>query len=244
MTIARSRLVCINDTPYYHVTTRCVRRAFLCGTDHYSGQCYEHRREWIRERISFLQSVFAIDIAAYAVMSNHCHIVRKLHATECVDWSDEEIIKRWENLFSIPTLIKLWQSEKSRTPAIADQAKQLIQCWKSRLCSLSWFMRCLNESIARRANAEDNCTGRFWEGRYKTQALLDERALLTCMAYVDLNPMRASIAEAPETSDYTSIQQRIENRPKEQRIKLIPFDPTNPDHCIPMDLHDYMAHFS
>jgi hypothetical protein len=101
-------------------------------------------------------------------------------------------------------------------------------------------MRCLNESIARRANAEDNYTGRFWEGRYKTQALLDERALLTCMAYVDLNPMRASIAEAPETSDYTSIQQRIENRPKEQRIKLIPFDPTNPDHCIPMDLHDYM----
>jgi hypothetical protein len=113
MTIARSRLVCINDTPYYHVTTRCVRRAFLCGTDHYSGECYEHRREWIRERISFLQSVFAIDIAVYAVMSNHCHIVRKLHATECVDWSDEEIIKRWENLFSIPTLIKLWQSEKS-----------------------------------------------------------------------------------------------------------------------------------
>jgi hypothetical protein len=59
MTISRSRLVCSHDTPYYHVTSRCVRRTFRCGTDHYSGQCYEHRREWIRERISFLQSVFA-----------------------------------------------------------------------------------------------------------------------------------------------------------------------------------------
>ena len=99
MTVARSQLICLDDTPYYHITTRCVRRAFLCGTDHYSGKCFEHRRRWIQEPVAFLQTAFAVDIAAYAVMSNHCHIVLKLHATESIEWGDNEIIERWGSCF-------------------------------------------------------------------------------------------------------------------------------------------------
>jgi hypothetical protein len=77
------------------------------------------------------------------------------------------------------------------------------------LGDLGWFMKCFNEPIARQANKEDGCTGHFWESRYKSQALLSEEALLSCMAYVDLNPIRARLCNTPEASDHTSIKERI-----------------------------------
>jgi len=72
-------------------------------------------------------------------------------------------------------------------------------------------MRCLNQPIARKANLEDKCTGKFWESRFSSQALKSEEALLSCMAYVDLNPVRAGIADTPEASGYTSFRERIES---------------------------------
>jgi len=102
MTQPRKALVSLDTTPYYHVASRCVRRAFLCGKDPYSGRDYEHRRQWVVDRIRLLSSLFAIDICAYAVMSNHYHLVVKLCPEQLDELSDDDILDRWCALFKGP----------------------------------------------------------------------------------------------------------------------------------------------
>jgi REP element-mobilizing transposase RayT len=209
MTQARSIQISLADTPYYHCIARCVRRAFLCGVDEFSGHNYEHRRQWIVDKLKALSSLFAIDICAYAVMSNHYHVVLRVDATAQAAWSQAEVIERWTQLFSAPVLLQRYLRGEATTAAEVTEVGELVEQWRERLADISWFMRCLNESIARRANKEDNCKGRFWEGRFRSQALLDDSAVLACMAYVDLNPIRVGLAECPESSDFTSIQARL-----------------------------------
>lgn len=228
MTQSRASQISLDDTPYYHCICRCVRRAFLCGRDHYSGQDYEHRRQWVVDRLALLVDVFAVDLCAYAVMSNHYHLVLKVDRHRALAWSPEEVAFRWLRLFSGHPLVRLWQAGAADA-AESLQALEIIEVWRARLFDLGWFMKCLNEHLARRANEEDKCTGRFWESRYKSQALLDEKSLLRCMVYVDLNPVRAGMAATPEASDYTSVQQRsaalTPTRPEEvaNLPQLLPF---------------------
>jgi REP element-mobilizing transposase RayT len=208
VTYARKSLICLQDTPYYHVVSRCVRRAWLWGFDEYAGKDYSHRKAWVLERLTELSSVFAIDICAYAVMSNHYHLVLHIDQERGRRLTAEEVIERWTRLFSRPVLLKRW-AQGLCSEAERAVVNEMIADWRARLCDVSWYMRCLNENLARRANAEDQCKGRFWEGRFRSQALLDEAGLLTAMAYVDLNPVRAGIAAMPEDSDFTSIEARI-----------------------------------
>ena len=150
-----------------------------------------------------------MDIAAYAVMSNHYHLVLHIDESRTRTWDRGEVIHRWLCLYKGDPLVHCYLRGKLRSEAEYRQLDRIIKTWRERLTSISWFMRCLNEYIARRANREDECTGRFWEGRFKSQALLDEAALLSCMAYVDLNPVRAGISETLDESEFTSIQARI-----------------------------------
>jgi putative transposase len=232
----RHRQVSLDDTPYYHCISRCVRRAFLCGKDAHTGFDFEHRRQWIVDRIRLLCSVFSVDLCAYAVMSNHYHVVIRIDADAVDRWTDQEVAQRWMQIFTGPRLMHQYLGNVDLTEAELKYVADLFSTWRNRLCDLSWFMRCLNEPIARMANAEDHCTGRFWEGRFKSQALLDARAVLSCMAYVDLNPIRAAMAKTPEQSDYTSIQERI-LQPENTCLRAFG---ENEDVGIPFDLKDYL----
>lgn len=220
----RRTQVSLEDTYYYHCCSRVVRRAYLCGHDEHSGKNYDHRRGWVESQILKLTEVFAIDVAAYAVMSNHLHLVLYVDIDKVNTWSDKEVIEQWHKFFKGTALTQGFVKGELPNEYQVIQLRKLIALYRSRLSDISWFMRCLNEPIARQANAEDNCTGHFWEGRFKSQALLDEAAVLACMAYVELNPIRAKMAVTPESSDFTSIKRRVRAAMKgEQPKQLLPF---------------------
>lgn len=205
----RGQLVDLNITAFYHVTSRCVRQAFLCGNDPGTGISYEHRKHWIEERIRILSSLFAIDVCAYAVMSNHYHVVVKLVPEQAKNWKAEDIAQRWRCLFKGTLLVQKFANGEPLSSIEQDSVYETLEVYRDRLTSLSWFMKCLNEPLARIANAEDNCKGHFWESRFTSQGLPTDKAILAAMVYVDLNPIRAGVAPTPESSEHTTIKERI-----------------------------------
>ena len=247
----RKTLVSLDATPYYHCSSRCVRRAFLCGKDTVTGQSFEHRRQWIEDKLLALATVFAIDLCAYAVMHNHYHVVLFINKGCADGWSDFEVVERWHRLFKGNLFSQRFIQGESLSRAEQAVLDQHIDLWRERLLDISWFMRILNEGIARMANQEDDCTGRFWEARFSSQALLDEKALAACAAYVDLNPIRAGLAKSLTESEHTSIKRRCEkaaqasqaNHPNQQAKGLLPFagNPrANMPEGLPFRLTDYL----
>ena len=216
MALPRSKYVQDGQEGVYHCFTRCVRRAFLCGFDPLTGRDFSHRKAWVVDRLRYLAAIFAIDVCAYAVMSTHDHTILRTRPDIVATWSDQEVATRWLTLFPPRRGVK-----RTAAPPTEEEIRALAACQeriaqlRQRLCSLSWFMGRLNEFIARVANKEDKVKGRFWESRFKCQALLDDAAIAACMVYVDLNPIRAGIAATPEESDFTSIQERIRAWQKE-----------------------------
>ena len=195
----------------YHCINRCVRRAFLCGTDVQTGKCYEHRKGVLQQRLEFLAGQFAVDVLGFAILSNHIHLVARNRPDIVANWSDEEVARRWWNVFPK-------RKNDDGTPAEPNDFDLLVITAdpvrlaeiRRRLSSISWFMRCLVEPIARLANREDAASGRFWQGRFFSQKILDDVALLACLAYVDLNLVRAGIAPTPEASRHTSVYERVQ----------------------------------
>ena len=212
MTLARNLLVDLQLTRYYHCISRCVRRAFLCG------EGYEHRKQWIEQRLELLAGNFAVSVCGFAIMDNHLHVLARLDPEVAKPWSDEEVVRRWIAVYPPKTL--KGEAIEINPAWIDHQLKDTkrVAAMRERLSSLGWFMKALKEPLARMANKEDDCKGTFWESRYKSIAILDEEALLATCAYIDLNPVAAGIASAPETSKHTSVRQRVQHAKSEGKL--------------------------
>lgn len=212
MTTARSKLVHISVTPWYHLLSKAVRGAFLLR----EGEI--DRKQWNEDRLKFLANIFAVEVAGFAVLDNHLHILVRLCPEQLEEWSDQDVLRRWARLFPPRaadrkplTDISGWLAEK-----LADA--KFVKKVRERLADLGWFMKCLKEPLSRLANREDSASGAFWQARYKSIAILDEEALLATCAYIDLNPVAAGIAELPEESHHTSVKARVEHCREKGRL--------------------------
>ncbi len=238
MTTARRQHICLTETSYYHCFSRCVRRAFLCGVDALSDKSNQHRREWVERQILAQSQAFCVDVAGYAIMSNHYHVVVKVNLDLAASLSAEAIVARWQQLYRLNPLMERFKAGAVLTDAEKENVDTQIARMREVLTDISRFMGYMNQYIARKANEEDDCTGRFWEGRFQSQALLDEIALLQCMVYVELNPVRAGLSRNPRQSEYTSIKRRLAGN----GFDLMPFKPGKPG--APTDQHYHLpVHF-
>jgi len=213
MAIARAHLVDVSLTRWYHCVTRCVRRAFLLGEGEFD------RKEWIDRRLQELAEIYAVSVGGFSVMDNHLHVLLRLDPEVAQGWSDEEVVRRWGRLFP--------PRDKSRQPLAVSkvwvqwqlQDAKWVATARQRLQSLSWFMKCLKEPLSRLANRQDQTRGAFFEGRFKSVAILDEESLLATCAYIDLNPVAAGIVKVPEASPHTSIKTRVEHVKAQKRTR-------------------------
>lgn len=213
MTMARARLVDPSTTRWYHCVTRCVRRAFLLGEG--GGD----RKQWIENRLEELAQIFSIAVAGFSVLDNHLHVLVRLDPDVAAGWSDEEVVRRWGRLFPPRNAARQALPITNEWVDGRLQDAPWIAMTRQRLQSLSWFMKCLKEPLARMANRHDNVRGAFFESRFKSIAILDEESLLATCAYIDLNPVAAGVASVPETSPHTSIQQRVKHVEGEGRVE-------------------------
>jgi len=230
MTVARRKQLRLDVTPFYHCITRCVRRAFLCGHDKFTQRSFNHRRDWIEKHLLLLSQVFCIEVAGYAVMHNHYHVVLRVDLDRAAALSDDAVIQRWRKIYKGPELIQHYCDGVTLDEEQLQSVREIVAQWREQLTNISRFMGHLNQTIARRANKEDDCKGRFWESRFKLQAILDLKALLRSLCYVDLNPVRAKMSKTPEESDYTSVKRRLRYR----KNGLMPFSESS---SPPLDPH-------
>jgi len=172
-----------------------------------------------KNRLKELAGIFSVSVAGFSVLDNHLHVLVRIDPATAAAWTDEEVVRRWGRLFPPRG------AGRKALPVTEDWVKQQlmkpewVQQTRERLQSLSWLMKCLKEPLSRLANREEQARGAFFEGRFKSIAILDDEALIATCAYIDLNPVAAGLAPVPEASAHTSIKARVEHLVAEGNIQ-------------------------
>ena len=216
--LSRAEIFDPSEIVAVHTISKTVRACYLLGDDQRTGKNFDHRKQWFEDKLKQLAANFGIDLLAFACLSNHFHLVLRSRPDVVATWDDTEVARRWWDLCPKRKVKQEIDGQSIWLPAEPTELDLnsirnepvLLAAIRLRLSDISWWMRLLCQYIAMRANGEDgDGLGRFWQSRFKAVRILDEETLLACAAYVDLNPIRAALAETLEQSDYTSVQRRI-----------------------------------
>jgi len=193
----------------YHCASHCVRETLLLSENNNHRFA---RKPWIESRLKALTAIFAIDLDTFNIMDDRLHLVLTIRPDIVAVWSDREVAQRWLTHLPSSSACDVPQTAKEEDirDLLCDPAK-IARC-RLRLCSLSEFHKAFKTPLAQLANREENMTGRFWQSGYKSRQVLDRTDLLSTMAYVDLNPIRASMERTPEQRHFTGVHHRIMER--------------------------------
>lgn len=199
----------------FHITNRCIRRAFLMADGKPTRGPFRNRRHVVLNRLKNLAAAYSIDILRVALMSTHIHLLIRNRPDLVKLMSDEEVARRYFQIH--PGYCQATADARGKKPDQPTQEdieklaqdKQKIAKIRRMLSSISHFMKSFNFYVSRYFNLVDGTTGAFWESRYKLKALLDDLSILLCAFYIDLNPIRARMSKTLETSDFTSIFYQI-----------------------------------
>lgn len=209
--LARAEIFQPTEVATVHLIARVVRRCFLFGEDPVTKKNFDHRKIWIEDQLKLQASQFGIDIISFSVMSNHFHQILRSRPDVVETWGNAEVARRWlilcpkrKNAQGRPL-----EPTQKEIDAIANSPVEASKI-RTRLSDISWWMRILCQKIGTRANQDDKENGRFFQGRFKAVRLLDDEAILACSTYVDLNPIRASMAKSIEKSEFTSGKLRFQ----------------------------------
>jgi hypothetical protein len=202
-------------------------------------------RCWIEQQLHRQAACFGIDLLGFSIRSNLFHLILRSRPDVVSAWDDMEVARRWlmhcplrkdsDGMAAEPSPMEL-------NTIVNDPLR--LKTIRVRLNDIGWRMRCLSQHIAIRANRDDHENGRFWQGCFRSVRLVDEAAVLACAAYVDLNPIRAAMAETLEQSDFTSVQRRIQSLTQqlgdgreaiEQRVADSPVNPGEQNSCAAAD---------
>ena len=205
---SRASQISTKDTPYYHITSHVVRNNLLCGINSINNIDYGSRKQWVIDRIKFLSSFFAIDVAGYSIEVDEYHMVIYINEAITKSWSIDEVYDHWSAIYNPKPILKRWKNKELIEASEIQMALTMLEECRNKLSNISLFMQNLNQYIARRANKEDGCKGHFWEGRFKSYALLDETALVTCMSHLDLNHVIEKEPDLVEEPEFRSIYER------------------------------------
>lgn len=174
--------------PCFYYKVKCIRFGFLDGIDSATGHDYSHRRLWLSEHLALLLSVFCIDVVGFKIQPNQYHVILSCNEREAQTLSRHEVIVRWRQLYKGPKAIDNYVAGNVLSRADRETLAATAEQWRGYLTNTGRLLGHLHQSIAHRVNREEDCRGRFWEGRSTGQMISSQASLNALLTELDAEP--------------------------------------------------------
>ncbi len=180
----------------YHVVSRTALDGFVLGPE---------EKDHLLSLIRWLSSVFFVEVFGFCIMGNHFHLLCRMLSPE--DFSDEEVTRRVKRYYG---------DNYGDRRGIGNLPPEKIFYWRNRLSELSRYVQEIKQRFSRWFNKRHQRKGYFWGDRFKSVIIERGEALLNCLAYIDLNPVRAGLVERPEDYRWCSLAYHIGTKNKDE----------------------------